>query len=290
MKKPIQQLVVWIIVSVAPPLLAAERFQLQWEYNQHKSPESVIYDKRSNLLFISNVNGGPTEKNGKGFISTLTLDGKVSHLKWVEGMDAPKGLAILGHYLYVADIDQLLVINIDNGHIEKRYNVEGAIFLNDVAIDLNGNIYVSDMVTNAIYRLSSNKLDLWLKDDALQSPNGITIQGDELILASWGTMTNGINTDVQGHLKTISLLSKTIKSLGNGEPIGNLDGVESNGKGQFYLTDWLNGGLFLTNTDGHTEKLLTLAQGSADLGIVTSKNLLLIPMMLDNKLLAYKIQ
>lgn len=290
MKKTIKKLFAGLMILIATPILAAETLQLQWENNQLKDPESVVFDERSKLLFISNVNGGPTDKNGKGFISTMTLDGKMSRVKWVEGLHAPKGLAIFDRKLYVADIDQLLVINIENGHIEHKYYANNSVFLNDVAIDSIGNVYVSDMMANAIYRLSSGELNLWLQDDALQSPNGITIEGEEIIIASWGVMTDGINTDVPGHLKTISLASKMIKSLGNGQPIGNLDGVESDGKGQYYVTDWLSGGLFIVNADGQSKKLLALAQGSADLSVVASKNLLLIPMMIDNKLLAYKIQ
>lgn len=290
MKKTIQQLFAGLMILIAMPLFAAETLQLHWENNQLKGPESVVFDERSKLLFVSNVNGAPTDKNGKGFISTITLDGKMSHVKWVEGLHAPKGLAIFGRKLYVADIDQLLVINIENGRVENKYYAEGAKFLNDVAVDSIGNIYVSDMMTNAIYRLSAGAFNLWLQDDALERPNGITIQGEEIVLASWGVMTDGVNTAVPGHLKTISLASKTIKSLGNGQPIGNLDGVESDGKSRYYVTDWLNGGLFIVHADGKTKKLLTLARGSADLGVVLSENLLLIPMMIDNKLLAYKIQ
>ena len=290
MKKPIQQLLAGIIVLATTPLFAAGSLQLEWENNQLSAPESVVFDERTNLLFISNVNGAPNEKNGKGYISTMTLDGKISSLKWVEGMHAPKGLAIFGHRLYVADIDQLLVININNGRIEEKYFALQSQFLNDVAVDAVGNVYVSDMMTNTIYQLSSGELNIWLRDDALESPNGLLIQGEEMIVASWGVMTDGWNTDVPGHLKTISLVSKAIKSLGSSQPIGNLDGVESDGKGQFYVTDWLIGGLFIINSDGKAQKLLSLPQGSADLDVVLSKNLLLIPMMIDNKLLAYQIQ
>lgn len=261
-----------------------------WENSQLKASESVVYNERRNLFFVSNVNGGALDKNGKGFISALTLDGKISHLRWVEGLHAPKGLAVLGHHLYVVDIDQLLVINIDSGRIEKNYYVEDAVFLNDVAIAPQGDVYVSDMMTNTIYRLSSGKLDVWLHDEALDSPNGIIMQDENMIVASWGVVSDEISTNEAGHLKSISLESKEIKSLGSGQPIGHLDGVESNGKGQYYVTDWINGGLFEVNSDGEARKLLSLAQGSADLTVVLPKGLLLIPMMKDNKLLAYKIQ
>jgi sugar lactone lactonase YvrE len=270
--------------------VAANSLEPAWETKQLQAPESVIYDKRTNLLFVSNVNGAPNEKNGKGFISTLALDGSVVQLHWVDGLHAPKGLAIVGNILYVADIDQLLEVDINSGKVIKRHLAPQAQFLNDVAADNQGNVYVSDMLTNTLYKLAAGDFSVWLQSEALEYPNGLHIQGDELIVGSWGVMVDGFKTDVAGHLKAVSLRTKTIKSLGNGTSVGNLDGVEADGQGNFYVTDWFNGGLFKIDTQGNAEKLLTLAQGSADLDVVLSEKLLLIPMMLDNTLVAFKIK
>jgi len=57
-----------------------------------RTPESVLLDEGRNILYISNINGQPTDKDGNGFISKVTLDGKIENLKWVEGFDAPKVL------------------------------------------------------------------------------------------------------------------------------------------------------------------------------------------------------
>jgi sugar lactone lactonase YvrE len=273
-----------------PALSTADSLQPLWEATQLQAPESVVYDKRTNLLFVSNINGAPNEKNGKGFISTLALDGSVLQLHWLDGLNAPKGLAMVDNILYVADIDQLLEIDINHGRIIKRHAAPQAKFLNDVVADNEGNVYVSDILTNTLYRLASGEFSVWLQSEALEYPNGLDIQGDELIVGSWGVMVDGFKTDVAGHLKTVSLRTKIIKSLGNGTPVGNLDGVEADGQGNFYVTDWFNGGLFNIDSQGNAEKLLTLAQGSADLEVVLSEKLVLIPMMLDNTLLAFKIK
>ena len=261
---------------------------LAWETDQFQGPESVVYDKRTGLLFVSNVNGEPTEKNGQGFISTVKLDGSIAQLKWVEGLNAPKGVTVVDHTLYVADIDQFLEIDIDTGQVIKRHQAPDAKFLNDVVADAQGNVYVSDMLTNTIYRLSEGKFTPWLQSDALEFPNGLFVQGDELIVGSWGVMTNGFDTEVPGHLKTVSLSNQAINTLGSGQPVGNLDGVEPDGQGNFYVTDWISGGLMLIDRQGSATQLLPLAKGSADHEVVEDSNLIIIPMMLDHKLLAYK--
>jgi hypothetical protein len=267
----------------------SDKMELIWELDGLKNPESVIYDHQLNLLFVSNVNGGPNDKDNNGFISIISINGNMLNEKWVEGLDAPKGLAIHERILYVADIDQLVAIDIDHGRIVNRYKVDDAKFLNDVTSSNNGDIYVSDMVLNRIHKLSADNFQIWIESEQLDNPNGLHFSEDDIILGSWGKMTDGFNTDVPGHLKRISINTKNITSIGDGSPIGNLDGVEGSDETGFYVTDWMNGGLFYIEANGNTTKLLTLSQGSADHEFIEKKSLILIPMMKDNKLLVYKI-
>ena len=71
-----------------------------------KTPESVLFDVQSNKIYVSNIDGEPSTKDGNGFISVLDMDGKMHNLKWVTGLNAPKGQAIYEGNLYVADIDE----------------------------------------------------------------------------------------------------------------------------------------------------------------------------------------
>lgn len=264
--------------------------ELSWELDGLKNPESVIYDPQLNLLYVSNVNGAPDAKDNNGFISIVSINGNMLNEKWVEGLNAPKGLALHGRTLYVADIDELVAIDIDHGQISNRYKVADAKFMNDVTADDTGNVYVSDMVLNRIYRLSNGQIETWIESDELENPNGLHFTEDDIILGAWGKMTDGFATEVPGHLKRISITTKNISSIGDGSPVGNLDGVEGNDETGFYVTDWLSGGLFHIDAKGNNTKLLELSQGSADLGYIADKSLILIPMMNDNKLLAYKIK
>jgi len=271
------------------PKKGTVKLELLWETQGFNNPESVIYHQSSNTLFVSNVNGSPVEKDGNGYISKMLLDGTILRKQWVIGLNAPKGLAIYNDTLYVADIDALVVIDIPSGTISNTYKVDDAKFLNDVAANNQGEIFVSDMLLNRIHRLSSDQFNIWLESPELENPNGLHAEGDHLILGAWGVMTDGFATEIPGHLKSISLQDKSITSLGGG-PIGNLDGVESDGNNGYYVTDWMAGKLYQINRKGEATLLLELEQGMADLEVLLEQNLILLPMMKNDKVLAYKIK
>ena len=158
-----------------------------WETTGLKTPESALPVPAEGFAYVSNVAGGPTDKDGNGFISKVSLaDGKIIALEWAKGMDAPKGLALAGGKLYAADIDKLVEIDPANGQILAKYDAPGATFLNDVAADAQGNVYVSDSNTSTIWKLAGGKLEKWIDDPALKFPNGLYVDSDKLIVAAWG--------------------------------------------------------------------------------------------------------
>src|SRR5919202_3305794 len=141
-----------------------------------KNPESVAYASKQNVLFVSNVNGKPDQKDQNGFISKVSSsNGSIIELNWLTGLNAPKGIAISndGSKLYVSDITDLVEIDIASGRIIKRFNAPGSSFLNDVVSDNQGNIYVSDTITNTVYKLdtklenSTSSLQVWLQNPQL---------------------------------------------------------------------------------------------------------------------------
>jgi hypothetical protein len=79
-----------------------------------KTPESVIYAPKHYILFVSNIDGEPDQKDQKGFISKVSLsNGSITELNWLTGLDAPKGMAIYNNSkLYVSDITDLVEIEI----------------------------------------------------------------------------------------------------------------------------------------------------------------------------------
>lgn len=280
---------VLIGISLISSAGVAATAELAWEKKGFKTPESTLFDSERNVIYVSNINGKPTEKDNNGSIALLSADGKVAEQEWVVGLNAPKGLALIGDTLYVSDLNELVLINVDTQKISKRYTIKNAKFLNDVVADKNGDVYVSDFLDNTIYRLKDDVFEAWLADEALETPNGLLIEDGQLLVGSWGVMTDGFATKVSGHMKSINLETKKIISLGgNTKPAGNLDGIESDGKEGYYATDYLAGSLMHIDKKGVSKQIIDLEQSSADIGIMNG--MVLIPMMNQGTVRAYNIK
>lgn len=259
-----------------------------WEASGFQNPESALPDVASGILYVSNVAGGPGDKDGNGFISKLTLDGKVTSEKWVTGLDAPKGLALVGNKLFVADLAQLVEIDVATGTISARHQATGAKILNGISADAEGRIYVSDWPGSAIWRFADGKLEKWLETDELKDPNGLHVDGDKLFVAAWGKMSPDFSTKVPGNLLVVNLADKTIANVGDGAPVGNLDGIDPLDAENFLVSDWVAGKVFQMSRTGDVNEVLTISQGTADLNIDPASRTAYIPLMVDGKVVAYK--
>jgi len=277
-----------VIAGVAPA--QAKPVEL-WQTAGLKTPESALPDPTATFAYVSNVNGNSTQKDGNGFISKVSLkDGKMLALEWATGLDAPKGLALANGRLYVSDIDKLVEIDPETGKIVARYDAPGAQFLNDVAAAPDGTVYVSDSSTSTIWRLADGRLEKWMEGEQLKYPNGLHVTGDKLIIAAWGKPGTSAPKSEPANLLEVSIPDKTVRNLGDGKPIGNLDGLEPLDATGYLVTDWIAGALYRVDVSGKADLLLDLDQGSADIGYVPAEHLLLIPIMLDNKLVAYRLE
>jgi sugar lactone lactonase YvrE len=263
--------------------------KLLWETKGLAQPESVVEDPATGVIYVSNINGAVMQKDGNGFISRLTADGKMLEREWVKGLNSPTGLALHDRTLYAADVDQLIEINAASGEILKRYDAKGAIFLNDVVVDGEGAVYVSDTPMNTIWRLKGGRFEPWLASDALNGPNGLLVQGNTLIVASLGKIQSQGQKKELGSLLSVSLEDQKISKIGKGDLIGNLDGLQAIQPGVYLVTDWAQGALYRVDAKGKVDELIDLNQGSADLAYMPGNKLLLIPMMLDNSLAAYSL-
>lgn len=268
---------VTVVKDTVKPAVVAE---LAWSSDTTlKTPESVLFDKTRNIIFVSNINGQPDGKDKNGFISKLTPDGKIETLEWVKGLDAPKGLGVYQNKLYVTDITKLVEIDIEKGKIVKTYEVPGAVFLNDVTIDSAGLVYFSDSETNKIHTLSKGKVTTWLDKD-LSKPNGLLAEKDRLLLASMGS----------ADFKSLDLASKT--ATGIATEIGAGDGVAYFGKpGHYVVSDW-NGTVYLIEPNGKKNIVIDTKGdkiSSADIDFIPETSTLIVPTFFKNKVVAYKV-
>ncbi len=279
-----------LILAAGPHTPADAEPVIQWETSGFKTPESVLPVPAEGFAYVSNVAGQPLEKDGNGFISKISLaDGKIIALEWAKGLDAPKGMALAGGKLYVSDVDKLVEIDPKSGAILAKYEAPGSVFLNDLAADDQGHVYVSDSSTSTIWRFAGGKLEKWMEGPALKFPNGLHVQGDKLIVAAWGAPGTSAQKSEASNLIEIAIADKKVSNLGDGTPVGNLDGIEPEGD-DFIVSDWVAGKVFLIAKSGKADLLLTLTQGTADIGYVPAEKLLIVPLMMSDKVVAYKLK
>lgn len=256
-------------------------------------PESVIHSQEYKAIFVSNVtSGNPVETKRLGNISKYSTDGKLIAAPWIKGLKAPKGMAIVGKYLYVSDVNQVVKIDIEREKIVKTINVKGAKFLNDVTADAQGNVYISDMMTNTIHVWGKNGLRVWLKTPALRSPNGLFSDGKEhIILASWGSPIDPetFGTKDLGAVSALSLKTVSDKFSEEESIRGNLDGISADASGNLWISDWMNGDIYQLKKTGEGRKVYNLRQGAADLYFSKELNILLVPQMNESKVFAIKV-
>ncbi|MBW8907635.1 MAG: PQQ-binding-like beta-propeller repeat protein [Mesorhizobium sp.] len=259
-----------------------------WRATGFEQPESALVDTANNRIVVSNIVGNPGDADGNGYLSLLSMDGKIIIRHWVGGMDAPKGMAISGGKLYAADITKVRVVDLASGKLIETIDVPGAVFLNDMTQDSAGKVYVSDMLADTIYRIDGDRPELFVKDALLASPNGVFADGGRLIVASWGKGINktDFSTAEPGGLLSVDLATKTVTPLPGAQKFADLDGVIAIGD-TIYATAYMTGTLYSYHDGGTPQVAATFKPGSADIG--TDGKRIFVPLMGEGEIAALSL-
>ncbi|TPJ82228.1 ATP/GTP-binding protein [Mesorhizobium sp. B2-6-2] len=259
-----------------------------WRATGFEQPESALVDAAHNRIVVSNIVGNPGAADGNGYLSLLSMDGKVVSRHWVDGMDAPKGIAIAGGRLYAADITRVRVVDLASGRLVETIDVPGAVFLNDMTADSAGKVYVSDMLADTIYRIDGDRPELFVKDALLASPNGVFANGDRLIVASWGKGIDktDFSTAEPGGLLSVDLATRKVAPLPGAQKFADLDGVVAIGD-TIYATAYMTGTLYGYKRGGAPTAIAQFKPGSADIG--TDGKRIFVPLMGEGEVVALSL-
>jgi sugar lactone lactonase YvrE len=240
-------------------------------------PESVLFDAKANVLYISNIDGKSNEKDGKGFISKLSPDGKIKTLEFATGLNAPKGMGRYKNNLYVADLTRVAIIDVSSGKIIQSIEIEGAQFLNDITVDKKGNVYISDSATGKIHTLKENTSEVYFESTEFKRINGLLALKDGLYVADAG---NGINYKLSSDKK----LNKF------GETAPGADGIVPVGDGDYIVSSW-GGEIYYVDSNGKSQKMLDTKEqklNSADVDYDAKTKTLFVPTFFGNRVMAYQ--
>ena len=241
-----------------------------------KVPESVLVDDKENCLWVSNIDGASNGKDGKGSISKLSKTGAPINLEWITGLNAPKGMAKYKQELYVADLTELVVIDVKKGVIKNKITIEGSVFLNDVTVNNNGAVFVSDSRTGKVHRYENNQVTIEVEN--LQGPNGLLSIEDQLLILDRGSLLS---------VTPGGAISKIMDGM---DP--STDGIERVAPNQYLVSCW-NGIVYYVVAgaqkvilfDTRSEKI-----NSADIGYDAKKKIIYVPTFLKNNVVAYQLQ
>ncbi|MEX2514415.1 MAG: ATP-binding protein [Cyclobacteriaceae bacterium] len=235
--------------------------------------ESVHYEESDGMIYVANIEGEPAGKDGVGSISKLNTDGEIIDRNWVSGLNAPKGMTVMGDHLYVTDVDRLLEIALNTGEITNTYEVEGAQFLNDA--DNDGNrVYFSDMKDGKILYLENGEIKTFAEGQ--ESINGLRVGNDNTL---YGLDAAGLKRYAEdGSFEIIN----DVVTGGDGLII-----IDD----QTFITSKWGGEIYLIQDGVETKILDTTGEESntADIGFIPNENLVLVPTFFKNKVAAYKL-
>ncbi|WP_187261934.1 SMP-30/gluconolactonase/LRE family protein [Pontibacter beigongshangensis] len=237
--------------------------------------ESTLYDKDSKIIYVSNISGNSSEKDGVGFISTMKSDGAITEHKWVTGLNAPKGMALMGGKLFVTDIDELVEIDVASRKITKRYPVQDAVFLNDAATD-GKVVYFSDSRTGKVHSLENGTVTLVA--EGLENINGLAFNDEGQLFLLDG---KGLHRYIMADENTETL----------NEAVTGGDGLVILDDSTFIASRW-DGEVYLIRNGKEHLLLDTKDQGAntADIDYIADEQLVLVPTFRNNKVVAYKLR
>jgi streptogramin lyase len=252
-----------------------------------QDPESVLHDSVADVYLVSNVYGMPVDRDGNGFISRVSPDGQVLSAGWIgTGLNAPKGMGIVGDTLYVADVDVVRRFHRATAAPLGEIPIPGATFLNDVAVGPDGSVYVTDSGlqmgagrlqasgTDAVHRiLPGGRVQAVVRGPELGSPNGIVVDADG------GLTVAGMSS---GEVYRVGADGK--RTLLRAPSRGQLDGLVRTRAGSLLVSEWKRSSVYRIHAGAEPEIALRSLPSPADIGYDARRNRLLVPLMTVNRL------
>lgn len=250
-------------------------------------PESVKFDQARGVWYVGNFNGPGSARDNNGMISRVRADGTLDNLTFIEGgaggttLHAPRGMTVVGDTLWVCDVDAIRAFDARTGAqlaaVDMTRWEPG--FLNDVAADDDGTLYVTDTGRDRIYRVQDLTATVALEDSVLNRPNGITWNSEE---RSFVVVPSGGSRDLLSWRPGSA--PEVWRTLPSG---GRYDGVEILRDGRVVLASQTDSSVYVLSADAAEDAdsvgtRIRVAGSPADLGVDEIGERIVVPYIARN--------
>ncbi len=254
------------------------------ELTGFSTPESALFDAERDVWYITNINGVPNDLDNNGFISRVSGDLATVDTQFIAAgkngvtLHGPKGMALVGDTLWVADINTVRGFDATTGSEVASIAVEGAVFLNDIAAATDGSLYISDTGIrfgtdgmshpgpDRIFKLAGREVFEALRFEGDPGPNGLAFGADgKLIIVPFAT----------GTISSWDAGSSAADSIAAGP--GGFDGVLSLPDGRVLVSSWTDSTVHVLS-NGKLTSLIRNVPAPADIGFDASRGNLAIPL------------
>ena len=206
----------------------------------------------------------------------MIAHGTLDSPRWVDGLDAPAGMAIHGRKLYVTDLDKVQVIDLERGVvIEALGPYPDAKSFNDIAVDDGGTVYVSDSARHKIIKIKDGKSQPYPDDAAnFKFANGLHIKGTQLYVGGeklWGIALG------TGEIREMKI-----------EGLADIDGIETDGQDGLTVSV-VGGDVWHIPVDKAPVIWTAPGLSSTNHAYLPKLNLVLVPTGYDNTVIAFQV-
>ena len=272
----------WLLILLLLPVQV-----LSEQINNLGFPLCMIADE-AGVYYIANANGDPGNRDNKGFISKANREGKVTDLHFIQGgknsvtLHSPRGMAIVGPLLYVADVDVIRGFTKDRG--EPRLTISFSQFhsqsLTGLTADARGTLYVSDSDSNTIFQIDptqDHKVTVFAQHSSLSQPHGLAVHPRSGHVVGVGWEDGKIfEIDEQGTIHELF-----VNSFFRGG-FYNLDGIDFDKYGTMYVSDMTAGKVWRIQANKKKEVIAEFLISPSGIGVDRTNHVILVPYLYAN--------
>ena len=209
--------------------------------------EAVEYDPQGNRWFVSNGS------------SMLVTSDQGESWDFFGEAEASHGMEVMNGVLYAIGQNVIRAYDLQDAALIGTLAIPGVGFLNGMGNNGAGTLVVSDFSSGRLHTVNASDptqmTSTQLTGNLGVTPNGVNIDvaNNRAIVVCWGN-----NADILA----VDLESGEVSTLLDGSGLGNLDGIDDDGNGQYYVSSWSPTRITRYNADfSASETVVTGAAG-----------------------------